>query len=157
MLSDYPELNRYDTIDKVIASLTNINREDVVSRYSEIVLVNIKIAKELKYSIEIMDYLLNKNVMIYLSSNTPLDILKEIIKCRGWNKYFNEIYGYPSKKDDSLKNIIKNNQFSNEEYLVVGDGKGDESSANINGVDFFKVNKKSLKDFADFLNIEIST
>lgn len=155
ILKKYPELNRYDTIDKIIESLGSIriSRDDMVRKYSELVFADIITASGIEYSLYILEKLKNLGVEIYLSSNTPIDILNNIIDLKGWKSYFNDIFGYPSMKVKTLEVIKDKYKYSNDKYLVVGDGQSDEVSARLNKVDFFKVETKSLRNLALQLNI----
>ena len=101
----------------------------------------------------ILDKLFQLKIEIYLSSNTPEVLLTDIIKEKGWDKYFIKIFGYPSNKIDSLSNIIKSTGYNLDSYLVVGDGLSDKLSALKNNVDYFQVKSKSLKDLFLYLNL----
>lgn len=146
VLDKYPELNRYDTIAKIIDCLeAEVDYEFVVERYSEIVLEDIKNTNFLENAIDILDFLNNLGVEIYLSSNTPLEILKDIVSYKKIDNYFLGISGYPANKTEYLKNLILTNKENNpKEYLVVGDGQSDKNSAIDNGTDFYFVDSNSL-------------
>ncbi|WP_123377653.1 HAD family hydrolase [Aliarcobacter butzleri] len=146
VLDKYPELNRYDTIAKIIDCLeAEVDYEFVVERYSTIVLEDIKNTNFLENAIDILDFLNNLGVEIYLSSNTPLEILKDIVSYKKIDNYFLGISGYPANKTEYLKNLIlTNKENSPKEYLVVGDGQSDKNSAIDNGTDFYFVDSNSL-------------
>ena len=157
ILKEFPELNRYDTIGKIILASNNssINQDEIIFRYNKIVMTDIIKATPLEYAEKILVELKKRELKLYLSSNTPLEILSEIINAKNWRFYFKDIYGYPSEKSETIKKIIKENKFSKDKYLVVGDGESDKISASSNNIDFFKVKEKSLKDLAVFLRIEV--
>lgn len=74
---------------------------------------------------------------LYLSSNTPEQSLREIIRYRQWSGYFKDIFGYPKKKYKTLLNIIKLEKKLPRQVLVVGDGDSDRNSAIQAGCVFF--------------------
>ena len=146
VLSQYPELNRYDTIKKILINLSNyINYDDVLERYNTQVLDDVKNAFFLEGAINVLNFLVNSKVDLYLSSNTPLDILLDIIKHKKIDSYFIGISGYPANKNEYLRNIIASNKYKASDYLVVGDGKSDENSAKENNTDFYLVENNSLQ------------
>jgi phosphoglycolate phosphatase-like HAD superfamily hydrolase len=76
---------------------------------------------------------------LYVSSTTPEDSLKEIIRYRKWDRYFKAVFGYPRKKAETLQRIIALETVSSEQVLVVGDGHSDRQSALENGCPFVQV------------------
>ena len=154
ILKEFPELNRYDTISKIIKqSKLDINNTLISDMYSDLVKKEILNANSLEFTEIILDKLFQLKIEIYLSSNTPEVLLTDIIKEKGWDKYFIKIFGYPSNKIDSLSNIIKSTGYNLDSYLVVGDGLSDKLSALKNNVDYFQVKSKSLKDLFLYLNL----
>lgn len=157
ILELYPELNRYDTIRKILeeanckhdlASLSDI--------YSKLVFDRITKAKNLDHAEELLECLISKDIKLFLSSNTPLIVLKEIINHRGWNKYFERIYGFPDKKADTLKQIIGEFKFKPVDCLVIGDGESDHLSALSNNIDFCRIATNSLLPLVSLLEIDLS-
>jgi phosphoglycolate phosphatase len=76
---------------------------------------------------------------LYLSSTTPEEALREIIEFRGWAKFFKDISGYPRRKEDMIRQVLKSEGLIPRELLVVGDGESDRISAEKTGVCFFAV------------------
>ncbi|NRF33151.1 HAD family hydrolase [Vibrio coralliilyticus] len=154
ILKEFPELNRYDTIEKIIA-LTgdDLSSQEVVDTYNKLVLEGVIGALELDFAARVLEFLRASGVNLYLSSNTPLDVLDKIISARNLKHYFCDISGYPSKKSDFLGKLIANNKFLASEYLVVGDGNSDRLSASTNGAHFFYVDSNSLENLYKKLTI----
>jgi phosphoglycolate phosphatase len=146
ILYQFPELNRFDTIGKII-TLTgdDLLPQEVAFDYSKVVLEAVINAHELVDAIKTLNLLLRNDIKVYLSSNTPIDVLSKILKARGLEHYFCDISGYPADKTSYLSGLISQNGYAANEYLVVGDGQSDRLSAIDNGADFFHVNSNSLE------------
>ena len=157
ILESYPELNRYDTIRKILEKANcDYNLSALSETYSKLVFNRIIKAKNLDHAEELLEYLNSKGIKLFLSSNTPVIVLKEIIDYKDWNKYFDRIYGFPDKKADIIKQIIKEFKFKEEDCLVIGDGESDRLSALINGIDFCRITTNSLLSLVKYLEIDLS-
>ena len=154
VLSEFPELNRYDTIAK-ITQRANLKLDNDYISESYTSLVNIKIinAKPLDFAEIILNSLSQSNIEIFLSSNTPVNILSEIVKNKNWDKYFKKIFGYPGTKIESLEKIIRTTGYTLDKYLVVGDGQSDKNSALMNCVEYFEIKTNSLLNLKLHLDI----
>ena len=93
-------------------------------------------------------------------SATPQLDLDQIIKARGLGGYFKDVYGAPTKKDETLKNIILLEKVSVDEILFIGDSPEDQQSAKNIGINFIgmqserKLVKNENNIFPDFLRIK---
>lgn len=155
-LEEYPDLNRYDTIQKVIARTnTTIAYDSVLGRYNTIVDLKISTAPFLDFAYEILSVLHTHQVKLFLSSNTPMDILGAIADAKNIHHFFEKLSGYPRDKTANLREIMAHYPYEAGSYLVVGDGESDKMSAHSNDVDFFAVSTLSLKALANYLNIDV--
>jgi phosphoglycolate phosphatase-like HAD superfamily hydrolase len=154
VLSEFPELNRYDTIAKITqrANLT-LDNDYISESYTSLVNFKIINAKPLDFAEIILNSLMQSNTEIFLSSNTPVNILSEIVKNKNWDKYFIKLFGYPATKIESLKKIIKITGYTLDKYLVVGDGQSDKNSALMNCVEYFEIKTNSLLELKLHLDI----
>ena len=106
-----------------------------------------------------LEYIRNR-VSVYLVSATPQLDLDQIIKARGLGGYFKDVYGAPTKKDETLKNIILLEKVSVDEILFIGDSPEDQQSAKNIGINFIgmqserKLVKNENNIFPDFLRIK---
>ena len=82
---------------------------------------------------------LARQYKLYVSSTTPDVALKEIIRCRNWDRYFQDIFGYPQEKSRTIQHIIEKQNVESSEVLVVGDGESDRNSALENSCSFIYV------------------
>lgn len=157
ILKMHPELNRYDTISKILEMANcEYNLASLSDIYSELVFERIIKARNLDHAEELLEYLTSKDINLFLSSNTPVFVLKEIINHKGWNKYFDRIYGFPDKKTDTIKQIIKEFKFETTDCLIIGDGESDRLSALSNNIDFCRITTNSLFPLVNYLEINLS-
>lgn len=81
-----------------------------------------------------LEQLSAKEVPMYLYSSTATMALRESAQMLGIRKYFKEMHGGPASKGESLLEIIRKEQVTPEEVLVIGDGQGDVIAAQETGV-----------------------
>ena len=145
VLKKWPELNRYETIKKIIEiSNIKLNALSIAKRYSYIIQQKIYLAANLKYAVDLLDYLDRNHILLFLSSNTPKKYLNNLINNRGWTIYFKAIFGYPNSKAVSVRTILKDFELKPSKVLIIGDGTSDKESAIINNTDFILVKGNSL-------------
>lgn len=80
---------------------------------------------------------------LFIVSGTPDAEMKSIIRDRGLEKYFKEVYGSPLKKKDIILKILKDFNFSPQEVIFVGDSIDDEEGAKGAGVKFIWQTKEN--------------
>ena len=125
-------------IEEMIQSLGN--------RYNDIVVRGAKMCPERSGAGRLLQAL-SPTCHLYLSSTTPEESLREIVRHRNWCGYFRDIFGYPSKKKETLLEIIGRENIDPSRVLVVGDGESDRESARETGCRFFHVTSAvSLED-----------
>jgi len=150
ILLELPEASRYIVIKKALVELGRDSSEEAVNEmakiYGQLAQQGAVECPIIEDAISLLDRLESSNISVYLSSNTALKNLEEIIEARDWSHYFKNLYGYPHKKIETLKTIIDQNSIEPSEALVVGDGHSDEESAMENGSQFFNVNNLPLKE-----------
>ena len=67
--------------------------------------------------------------------------------------FFEALFGYPQKKEVTLKNIMNQYTVSASEVVVIGDGESDRISAEKNDCHFFHINEKNtIKLFFKLIN-----
>ena len=73
----------------------------------------------------------------YVSSATPQEELRDIIRCREFEPYFKDIYGDPPiRKKRAIQTILERENVSPEESLFIGDAMSDFLVAREMGVKF---------------------
>jgi len=71
----------------------------------------------------------------YVASGSEQGELREVLKMRGLDKYFVEIYGSPITKSELIGNIIETNP--NAKVVMVGDAVSDFEASQSNDIDFY--------------------
>ena len=133
--------------------------EKLSSRFGQLTKEAIIECPYVKGAHEFLEYIRNR-VSVYLVSATPQLDLDQIIKARGLGGYFKDVYGAPTKKDETLKNIILLEKVSVDEILFIGDSPEDQQSAKNIGINFIgmqserKLVKNENNIFPDFLRIK---
>jgi len=79
----------------------------------------------------------SQRVPLYISSVTPEDELKQIIKFRRIDSFFQRIFGNPPwEKTDAIRTIVASEKLSSSEVLFIGDSVSDCQAALDAGVVF---------------------
>jgi|TARA_B110001450_G_C17625717_1_gene483055 phosphoglycolate phosphatase-like HAD superfamily hydrolase len=121
--------------------------EFLVAKYSNHVDDMVIDAPEIEGAIDLLRFLKQKKIKIILSSATPESNLKKIINRKGWDFYFDDIFGAPRSKNDTLLHVLKKYSISNRDIFVVGDGIDDRRSAESIRCDFIPVGGIELKPY----------
>jgi len=91
---------------------------------------------EMPGATQALDDLSDKGLRLYINSATPLDPLQRLLKLRGWEGYFQAIYGAESSKADNLKKIAARASIKPQEMIHVGDQYDDLRGAEQFGCHF---------------------
>jgi HAD superfamily hydrolase (TIGR01549 family) len=73
---------------------------------------------------------------LYIVSGTPEDELKEIVRCRGMDVFFKNIFGSPRQKGEIARTIMKQNGYNAREVIFIGDSITDLKGAQDAGIGF---------------------
>ena len=137
-LSRLPEVKPID-LDNAVSLL--------VKKYSDYVDELVINAPEIQGAESLLSVLKQKKKNIVLSSATPESNLKKIISRKGWDKYFDDIFGMPRYKKDTLLYVLKKYDVSKKDVFVVGDGVDDRLSAENIGCTFLPVGAIKLMPY----------
>lgn len=77
-----------------------------------------------------------KSFKFFIVSGTPQEEIRSIIKDRGLQKYFIEVYGAPAKKAELNLGILRNYLLNADETLFIGDSMDDWEGAHKSGIKF---------------------
>lgn len=85
-----------------------------------------------------------KRKNFFISTGTPENVIKKIIKKKKLSKYFKKVYGSPKTKIEHIKKIIKDQNNKNK-TIFIGDSKIDYLSSKKAGIKFLlKINSESI-------------
>ena len=89
-----------------------------------------------------------KKYTLFISTGTPTDEIKQILKGRDISKYFSEVYGSPEGKTEHLRKIITKYGFNNDELLFYGDSSSDIMAAKNLSIPFILIKNSFNKNIA---------
>tara|TARA_X000000368_G_C22904764_1_gene655776 strand:+ start:365 stop:991 length:627 start_codon:yes stop_codon:yes gene_type:complete len=104
-----------------------------------------------------------KKYMLFISTGTPTNEIKKILKIRNINKYFTNVYGSPQNKSKHIDQIKIKYKLQSNELKFFGDSYSDLYAAKKARVNFILVRNKhndklssnfdgeSIKNFREFL------
>ena len=154
LFSDYPEhvdkivefhiknagVSRYEKFsytysDILKQPLNKEKMEELDKRFSALVVEEIKKCLLVPGTREFLEKY-SKKARLFIASSTPEAELRYLVKARGLEKYFQGIYGAPSKKSEITLRIMKKENVKKDEILFVGDSTADYTEAGKVGVPF---------------------
>lgn len=148
VLADKKEQSRFVIIEEILRRLGHQQTDGLkeklnhlAARYNDLAVTGAKACPELPGADAVLRSL-NRRYRLYLSSTTPEEPLKEIVEFRGWTRLFEDVFGYPRRKVETIQQIFDLEKVTQSEVLVVGDGESDRQSALENGCYFTQVTEK---------------
>ena len=161
VLRKHPEESRFVVLEKMLGLLENSERDrlpdvnvtSLARKYNTIVMEGIKTCAEIRGAADILQRLW-KRYVLYLSSTTPESALKEVVAGRGWTKYFEDIFGHPCNKPETLRRIMQRERVPSSAVLVVGDGRSDREAAEETGCFFLDVSDSGLAGIFPLLRVK---
>ena len=143
--------------------LNNDDLEQLTSEFSLRVKDAVIESKIVPGVIDLLEELYN-SLDLFIITGTPTEEIIEIIEKRGWTKYFKEILGSPTNKDNWSKYLLNKYQYNHNKVLFIGDATTDYDAAKLNNFDFalrtHNENKplfknKSVYKFRDFTEFKL--
>lgn len=131
---------------------TNIDNETIsilANMFSKIVISRLT---EPKYLIEeTIDFikLQYKAKKLFIASGAEQNELIYLCEKFNINQYFSAIYGSPTVKSELIAKILKQNDVSPKELIMIGDSINDYEAAFENNICFFGFNNRSLKNIGN--------
>ncbi|WP_022942089.1 HAD family hydrolase [Psychromonas hadalis] len=98
-----------------------------------------------------IEFITSLNGRKFVASGSEQAELREVFKMRGLDKYFVDVFGSPTKKEDLVANILSNQKEA--KAVMFGDAISDLQAAKNNDIDFiayipFSNVKKELSDLS---------
>ena len=133
-------ISRYKKFDWIYESLLGerlspAKREELGSRFSDIVLRQVLDAPSVAGAQEAMEVLHDK-MPLYLISGTPQNELDYIVEERGFRGYFQGLYGSPRTKPEVIREVLDAHGLQADQALCIGDGPSDYRAALETGIHF---------------------
>lgn len=108
---------------------------DLANQFSEIVLEKVVLSPYVTGAKEFIEKYYKK-YDFYISTGTPTSEIEVILSRKGIRGYFREVYGSPQKKYSHVEKILKENQYSRNEVVFIGDALSDRDAARNNNIEF---------------------
>ena len=124
-----------------------------IKKFSKIVISKVVNSKFITGFKSFANHTNHKKIYLFLSSATPLNELKIILKKKDINIFFTEVFGSPLKKNYHIKNIINKYKLDKKKVLFVGDSANDLYAAKLCSVDFILMKNEYNRDISDIKDI----
>ena len=127
--------------------LTEKGIKALAERFSELVVNKVIEAPYVPGSLEFIDSNYEKYKQ-FISTGTPTEEIKQILKERKINHYFTGVFGSPEKKINHIDQILSTYKLKSNELIFIGDSKTDLVAAEKANIKFILVKNK--------FNVELS-
>ena len=108
---------------------------DLSNKFSNLVIKKVAECPLVKGSLSLLS-LLYREKLLFISTGTPEKEINQILKKRKLNKYFIEILGSPSSKEDHIKTILRKYKLKKTDILFIGDAETDMKAAETFHINF---------------------
>ena len=115
----------------------------MMDRYAAVTTQAVVKAPEIPGALSFLKKMMPRMPMVVLSS-TPQPYISEIIRKRGWSKFFQEVKGAPIQKEKWLKNFIEDKKCKPKDVLFLGDSLEDAKCGEEAGCTFVGVSNEEL-------------
>jgi phosphoglycolate phosphatase len=113
--------------------------ESLLRRYNERIDEAVAAAREIPGATQLLQQLREHCYRVFLSSATPIANLRYILGRRSWLEYFDDVFGHPTSKTESVIQIRQRTGVDAASLAFVGDGADDRACAAAVGCVFFPV------------------
>lgn len=102
---------------------------------------------------ELLDKCLGRYKM-FIISGTPDKEINKIVRHRGLEKYFEDVFGSPNTKTNLIKKVLKNTAYNPKEVIFIGDSVNDLQAARNTDVRFIARINEDNSDWAKVQEVE---
>lgn len=136
-------MSRYDKLRLYHKKYLNINLSDdslieLANEFSNIVLDDVVKADYIPGVKEYI-YMTQKKYKLFISTGTPTKEIKEILRRRGIDEFFTDVFGSPEKKEKHLKQILSKYKMNPNDLIFFGDSKSDLLAAKTCNINFILI------------------
>ncbi len=140
ILKQFPNLDRYGLFHEIIRELSNKGQlmltqgpDIVATQWAEDYTVrceeSIEMCEEVEGTSEILHWISNQQLPIFINSRTPIETLKRLVNLRSLQSYVSDVYGAPATKTENLRRIENQARAKPNEMLFVGDSEDDREAS----------------------------
>ena len=116
-------------------SLSEKKLEELCNTFSRLVTNEVINSPYVNGAKEFLDSVHSK-IDLYVASGTPEEELREIVRRRGMDVFFKNIFGSPRQKGEIAKTVLRQNGYSSNEVVFIGDSITDLKGAQASGTRF---------------------
>lgn len=136
-------MSRFEKIKYYHKEFLHISLSDdeilkIANKFSKLVIDEVIVAP---YVPGVMNYIkkLYNKYQIFISTGTPTDEIKLILKARKIDNYFKDVFGSPAFKDEHIKQIFQRYRYNANELKFFGDSYTDKNAAENASIPFILV------------------
>jgi phosphoglycolate phosphatase-like HAD superfamily hydrolase len=145
VLTADPDGSRHAVIPRMVETMTSEGLplhdaavDERIARYGSLVAQAVSAAPEVAGAGALLAAA-HRTMEVHVASATPVEPLRAEIDRRGWSANLHGVHGWPSRKDDVVRELMAAGRHAPAATLVVGDGVSDEAAARANGARFHRI------------------
>lgn len=145
VINSQTSATRYEIFDCFVADMQIPQSQraalscEMAAKYTALCYSEISKATEITGIQVALGRLAVQGLRLYVSSATPTEPLRALIRARGWHRIFHGVYGSPASKETHVRQIISEGRWAPEELVYVGDSDADALAAAETGCGFIGV------------------
>lgn len=131
VLGKIPGADRFETIRKVLSTQeapSDARVGEFAQKYNAICESHTITCAEIPGVSQILPEL-KQTYRLAVNSDTPEDVLQRVIKRRGWDSWFSDIYGRPESKTSNLQRLMNKYELQKNDVVFIGDKQKDWQAA----------------------------
>lgn len=151
VIDSLTNVTRYEIFDRFVADMripeaerSGLSRK-MADKYSALCHAEISKAPEIFGAQAALQRLGEQGMRLFVSSATPTEPLRALVRARGWGEMFHGVYGAPASKQAHIRQILDEGGWSPEELVYVGDSDADREAAERSPVYFVAVRVDALR------------
>lgn len=114
------------------------------AQFSKMIFEKIVLCPFVKGALEFLEEF-ERQALFYLVSINPAQELRLILAAKKIDQFFSDIYAYPWGKADSIREILRRNDFLEKDVVFIGDSPEDFQAAKMVGIDF--IGRQSVRSW----------
>ena len=134
---------RNHVFEQLVARLGGGNPASLTAAYSRYCQREIARCPEVPGAKALLECLKGDGRAVFVNSGTPENALLAAVKARGYEPYFDGVFGHPSRKAENVLRALEASTATAETCVVIGDGEFDRAAAVEVGCAFIGVRSDS--------------
>lgn len=139
--------DRHQVFEELVERLGEGDPAALTAAYTQYCQSRIACCPEVPGAIALLEFLKTDSRAIFVNSGTPEDALLATVRARGYESYFDGVFGLPTSKVENVFRALEASAATAETCVVIGDGEPDRAAAAEVGCAFIGV-RSDGNDFA---------